>query len=130
MITTTAITLTTATATILLAVFTRHFYKKLIISRQEVEKIAEELKKYKFGIRSAYVKFGKTFEHFAPFTSKFPADKGRSVFLGQPIDFIAFEEDSIKFIEVKTGNSSLSEKQCKIRDLISRGKVEFKELRY
>lgn len=89
-----------------------------------------EIKRYKFGIRSAYVKFGKTFEHFAPFTQNFLCDKEKVVFLGQPIDYIAFEEDSIKFIEVKTGNAELSPKQQKIKNLVNQGKVEWRELRY
>lgn len=92
--------------------------------------LKDEVKRYKYGIKSAYVKFGKTFEHFAPFTDKFPCDKEKAVFLGMPIDYIAFDEDSIKFIEVKTGSSMLSPKQNKIKNLINQGKVEFKEVRY
>lgn len=47
-----------------------------------------------------------------------------------PIDFIVFDEDSIKFIECKTGQSPLSPKQKKIKQQIENGLVEFKEVRY
>ncbi len=101
-----------------------------IIMRRKLIKIEEELKKSNFSLRSAYVKFGKSFEHFVPFTKNFPADKEKTVFLGMPIDFISFEDDKIKFIEVKTGTSQLSPKQTKIKQQIQNGKVEFIELKY
>ena len=99
-------------------------------TKNDMDLLKEEIKRYKFGIKSAYCKFGKTFEHFAPFTKNFPGDKEKSVFLGMPIDFICFDEDTIKFIEVKTGSSWLSPKQKFIKKQIEQGKVEFKEVRY
>ncbi len=89
-----------------------------------------ELKKATFSLRSAYVRFGKSFEEFVPFCKDFPGDKEKTKFLGMPIDYICFDEDSIKFIEVKTGSSSLSNKQKKIKKMIEDGKVEFCEVRY
>ena len=56
-------------------------------------------------------------------------------FLGNPIDFIGFkgidtdEDVEIKFIEVKTGKSSLSSKQRRIRDAIKAKKVDWVEVR-
>lgn len=50
--------------------------------------------------------------------------------MGMPIDGICFDEDSIKFIEIKTGNSKLSQKQEKIKKMVENKKVEFKEVRY
>ncbi len=47
-----------------------------------------------------------------------------------PIDLIAFDKDTIKFIEVKTGQSQLSPKQKYIKKQIEEGRVEFKEVRY
>lgn len=98
--------------------------------QKEIKILNEELKKYKFGIRSAYIKFGQTFEQFAPFTKNFPGDKNNFIFLGKPIDGVIFDEDTIKFIEIKTGNSFLSNKQKFIKKQIEEGKVEFKEVRY
>jgi len=90
-----------------------------------------EIKKYKFGIKSAYVKFGKTFEQFAPFTKKFTdEERQRFIFLGCPIDGVIFNKNKITFVEIKTGDSALSPKQNKIKKLINQGKVEFKEVRY
>ena len=97
---------------------------------KEMVLLKEVLKRYKFGIRSAYVKFGKTFEQYAPFTKNFPGDKNKFVFLGCPIDGIIFDEDKIRFIEIKTGNSMLSPKQKFIKKQIEDGKVEFREVRY
>lgn len=99
-------------------------------SKKQIEDFETELKKYKYYLKSAYVKFGKTFEHFAPFTKNFPGDKQTTFFLGQPIDFICFDDKSIKFIEVKTGNSMLSPKQKKIKQLIENKQVEWHEVRY
>ena len=56
-------------------------------------------------------------------------------FLGNPIDFIGFkgidtdEDVEIQFIEVKTGKSSLSSKQRRIRDAIKAKKVDWVEVR-
>jgi len=81
-------------------------------------------------VKSQQVKYGKSFEHFIPFIQDFPADREKTVFLGMPLDFIAFEEDAVKFIEVKTGQSQLSPKQKQIKHLIKERKVEWYELRY
>ncbi|MFW9872084.1 MAG: Holliday junction resolvase-like protein [Candidatus Thorarchaeota archaeon] len=96
----------------------------------KIESLNDEVKRYKFGIKSAYVKFGKSFENFVPFISNFPGNRENTTFLGMPLDFISFDEDSIKFIEVKTGNSQLSPKQRKIKQMIENKQVEFKEVRY
>ena len=93
--------------------------------------IEAELKKTIFALRSAYVKFGKTFEQFAPFTKDFTEEeKNGFIFLGMPIDGVIFGKDKIKFIEIKTGESQLSTKQKKIKKMISQGSVEFQEIRY
>ncbi|MEK6914983.1 MAG: Holliday junction resolvase-like protein [Nanoarchaeota archaeon] len=92
--------------------------------------IQTELDKCKHDLRSAYVKFGKTFEHFAPFTKDFPGSKETFIHLGMPIDGLCFDEDTIKFIEIKTGGSKLSPKQERIKKMVEEGKVEFRELRY
>jgi len=94
------------------------------------KKLKHELKKTRSELKSAYVRFGKSFEHFVPFTKKFTGDLEKTVFLGMPIDFICFDKDSIKFIEVKTGQSKLSQKQNRIKKQIDEGKVKFMEIRY
>ena len=94
------------------------------------KKLEMELKQTQSKLKSAYVKFGKSFEHFVPFTKKFEGDLEKTIFLGMPIDFICFDKDAIKFIEVKTGESKLSPKQNLIKKQIEQGKVKFMEVRY
>jgi len=79
--------------------------------------------------KSSEVLLGQISEHLAPFLDSFPVEDDQLNginFLGMPIDYIHFGKDKVTFIEVKSGNSRLSKKQRKIRDLIKEGKVEFK----
>ena len=99
------------------------FYQKSKRLQSNVSDLAHSKK-------SKEVIHGKTWEQFVPFTSNFPYTKENFKFLGDPIDGIVFEEDKIAIVEIKTGSSQLSPKQKKIKELISEGKVEFKELRY
>jgi len=83
-----------------------------------------------FDYRSLYVKHGKHWEQFAPFLKDFPGNKENFRFIGMPIDGIIFDDDEIKFVEIKTGNGKLSEKQQRVKNLVERKKVSWKELRY
>ncbi len=101
-----------------------HVYKKY-------KTLQKELRKATFNLRSAYVRFGKTFEQFVPFTNDFTEEeKNNFVFLGMPIDGVIFGKEKIKFVEIKTGESQLSSKQKKIKNMIEKGMVEFVEVRY
>jgi predicted Holliday junction resolvase-like endonuclease len=97
---------------------------------KENEKLRKQLSEKNEFIRNSYKKFGRTFEKFVPFTKNFPADLSTVIFVGKPIDFIAFEDDKITFIEVKTGRAYLTKNQAKIKQLVNEGKIEFKEVRY
>ncbi len=98
---------------------------------KKIKNLEAELKKSLFATRSAYVKFGKTFEQFAPFTSNFTQEeKNGFIFLGCPLDGVIFGEDKITFVEIKTGEAQLSSKQKKIKKMIENNQVEFKEVRY
>ena len=84
-------------------------------------------------IRGASIDRGLIAEQFAPFTKvfqKFGWNSQEFRFLGKPIDGVQFEEDEIVIVEFKTGNSKLSPKQARIKDLIERGKVRFQEIRF
>lgn len=105
------------------------FYVIIILFKKN-KYLREKVLQLKFDHKSLHVKHGKTFEHFVPFMEEYPGDKENSVFLGNPIDFISFDDDSIKFIEVKTGKSSLSEKQKKVKNLVQDKKIEWYELRF
>ncbi len=122
-----AITIITTTAVIVVGYLSYKLYKMV----KQNKDIAAELKKATFNLRSAYVRFGKTFEQFAPFTKDFTQEeKNGFTFLGMPIDGIIFGDDKIKFVEIKTGEAQLSGKQKKIKRMIENGQVEFMEVRY
>jgi predicted Holliday junction resolvase-like endonuclease len=75
--------------------------------------------------KSSEVRTGKITEQIAPFLADYPRDPRTARFLGDPIDFVHFDEDKVTFVEVKSGKSQLSKKQRGIRDMIKDGKVEF-----
>jgi len=79
--------------------------------------------------KSGEVRLGHIAETLAPFLDQFEFEPERCSFLGQPIDYISFGDDEITFIEVKSGNSQLSQKQRHIRDLIKQKSVSWKEVR-
>ncbi|MHA1783829.1 MAG: Holliday junction resolvase-like protein [Candidatus Helarchaeota archaeon] len=49
----------------------------------------------------------------------------RIIPLGQPIDFIGISDDFIDFIEVKTGTSTLTDEERKIKNLIENQRIRF-----
>ncbi len=100
-------------------------FKKMALIREE---LAELKSKYK----SKAVLHGSHWENFVPFTEQFEkiADKENAKFLGKPIDYIVFDDDAIKFVEVKTGQSRLSEKEKHIREQIKNKEIKWFELRF
>lgn len=80
--------------------------------------------------KSTEVRTGHLVEKFAPFMNQFKHDANNSVFLGQPIDYIVFEEDGITFSEIKSGKSQLSKKQKQIKHNIQNGNVYWEEIRF
>lgn len=84
--------------------------------------------------KSAEVRLGKISESLAPILNGFPVDIKKpgtsTVFLGQPVDFLHFDQDSgVYFIEVKSGGSRLSKNQQAIKRLIEAGNVKWCEFR-
>ncbi len=75
--------------------------------------------------KSSEVRTGKIAEQISPFLDDYPLSPQTARFIGDPIDFVHFDEDKVTFVEVKSGKSQLSTKQRRIRDLIKAGKVEF-----
>lgn len=121
---------TMVTIDILLGIIVLILTVFIVKQYKDANKMKKQITELNSLTKSQQVKYGKSFEHFVPFINNFPANRETTVFLGMPLDFIAFEEDSIKFIEVKTGVSELSSKQKRIKKLIEDKKVEFHELRY
>ena len=105
----------------------------LLSKISQIEKNLEEETEAKKRIisqkKSSEVRLGNIAEKLAPFLEDFPYEPQNATFLGQPIDYIVFEEEEIVFIEIKSGNSKLSQKQRNIRDLVKNKCIVWKEIR-
>ncbi len=93
---------------------------------QELSSYANQLS---FSKQSQSVKYGKMSENWIPLSEKFPYDKEKFRFLGNPIDGIAFLDDKIVFCEFKANTSRLSTNQENIKELVKSKKVEWMEYR-
>ncbi len=92
--------------------------KNLMAARMENERVVSQRK-------SSEVRTGLIAEQMAPFLETFPYDPRQAHFLGRPLDFIVFTDDHIRFVEVKSGESKLTDVQRKIRKNIEEGRVSF-----
>lgn len=98
-----------------------------------IEEIKKARKDSKF--RSSSVSWGKSVEHFTPFMDSFPIPPEDVIFLGMPIDYVGFTDTNSKagcevhFIEVKSGQSAISQKQKNIKSAIQEGRVRWHEIR-
>jgi predicted Holliday junction resolvase-like endonuclease len=85
--------------------------------------------------RSRAVLGGLAAEQLAPYLPGFPFDPTEVRFIGKPVDFVAFvgsaagSVEEVAFVEVKSGNASLSPVERSLRDAIARGKVRWVEYR-
>ena len=78
---------------------------------------------------------GQFSEQVAPYFPGFPYSPSEARFIGKPVDFIIFRGMDVKdinevvFVEVKSGKSSLSPQERKLRDIIKKGNVSWAEYR-
>jgi len=84
--------------------------------------------------KSSEVRLGKITEIMSPLLEDFPVDVHKpgtaTVFIGQPIDYIHFDPDEgVTFIEVKSGDSRLSQSQKAIKAHIEAGNVTWAQYR-
>ncbi len=85
--------------------------------------------------KSRQVLTGTFSEQLAPYLPDFPYSPTECKFLGKPIDLIIFkgldkkEVDEVIFMEIKTGKSTLSTNERKLRDAIKNKKVKWEEYR-
>ena len=79
--------------------------------------------------KSSEVVTGQIAEQMAPFLNQFPYDPKKVQFLGNPIDYIVFDENGVTLVEVKSGNARLSAKQRGIRNHVKAGNVFWNEIR-
>jgi len=82
--------------------------------------------------RSLAINKGKLTEHIVPYLPGFDLDPKDVRFLGTPIDLIAFnglnasEEVNIVFIEVKTGQSTLSPRERAVKEAVMAKRVSWR----
>jgi predicted Holliday junction resolvase-like endonuclease len=86
-------------------------------------------------LKSRSVLRGLFSEQLAPYLPNFPYSPTEVRFIGKPVDFIVFEGmdekkiNSVKFVEVKTGSSQLSQQEKELKNAIEARKVSFEEYR-
>jgi predicted Holliday junction resolvase-like endonuclease len=85
--------------------------------------------------KSQSVTMGKMTEHIVPYLPGFGFNPSDARFIGSPIDLIVFDgldEDCLKkivFIEIKTGNSTLSSRERWVRDAILAKNIEWRQVK-
>jgi predicted Holliday junction resolvase-like endonuclease len=79
--------------------------------------------------KSSEVRLGQISENLAPFLAEFKYNPKKCHFLGNPIDYIIFEDDKIVFLEIKSGESRLSDTQKNIKKIIESKEVYFDTMR-
>ena len=99
----------------------REYEKQLISEREDAIK------------RSRAVLSGQFSEQLAPYLPNFPYKPTEARFIGKPIDFIVFKGmddkkiEEVVFVEVKSGTSTLSTHERRLRDTINDKKVKWEE---
>ncbi len=79
--------------------------------------------------QSLSTKYGRMTEQFMPFMENYPYEPQNFRFIGSPIDGVQFEKDKIILVEFKAGGHPLTNVQKDVKELVNKGKVEFKEFR-
>ena len=79
--------------------------------------------------KSSEVRLGQISEQLAPFIKGFPYDPKKAHFLGNPIDYVIFDDNKVVFMEIKSGKARLTKGQKDIKDMIDAGKVVFETMR-
>ncbi len=99
---------------------------------KELIQSAEKYMRHDAIKRSKRTLLGKLWEQVSPYLPKFPFKPSDMKFLGSPIDFIIFDgasENDIKeviFLEVKSGDSTLSTQERKLKKAIEEGRVSWR----
>lgn len=102
--------------------FARNFGEEKSV---EISRLQESFEKLQHQKKSSEVKVGQTVEQLVGFLEDFPYPNDEIKALFQPLDLLVFRENELVFIEVKSGDAQLSDKQRKIRNLIEEKKVRF-----
>jgi len=98
--------------------------------KEAESKIKEEAIK-----RSSKILSGKALEKLVPILKKFNHDPHDVRWIGDPIDLVVFDGSSsgnpekITFVEIKSGDSKLTKKQKKLKEIIEKKKIFWEEFR-
>jgi len=103
----------------------------LLYRRAQAENLSlkEKLSGLVSSKQSLSTKYGRMSEQFMPFLKDYPHESQDFRFIGTPVDGIQFNKDGIVFVEFKTSDSKLTERQKDIKELVRKGKVDFLEFR-
>lgn len=109
----------------------RDFQQELLNTQEELGKEREKNKNLLSQKKSSETRLGQISEHLVPFLENCPYNPKDLHFLGNPIDYLAFDfdEGKIIFLEIKSGNSKPSKRQKLIKNLIKSGRVFYDEIR-
>jgi len=108
------------------------------VARARAERMADELVKQarEDAIkRSSAVVTGKVYEQLTPYMPWFKYNPREARFLGSPVDFIVFDgiesggPVTVRFVEVKSGDSRLSDRERAVEEAIERCSVTFEIVR-
>ena len=107
-------------------------YQYQVLQSQEL--LGQEREKNKTLLsqkKSSVTRLGQISEHLIPFLKNCPYDPKSMQFLGNPIDFVVFDFDdgSITFLEIKSGNSRISKRQKTVKNIVKTGRVFYDEIR-
>jgi len=103
----------------------------LLETQEDLGKERERNKTLLSQKKSSETRLGQISEHLVPFLANCNHDPKNLHFMGNPIDYIAFDfdEGKITFIEIKSGNSKTSKRQKTIKNVIKSGRIYFEEIR-
>ena len=101
-------------------------YKRLWVRH---ERLRLDLQEALFKKKSLSSKYGRMTEQFIPFLESYPYNEQDFRFIGSPIDGVQFEPDRVVLVEFKSAGSQLTKRQREIKNLVEKGRVEFREFR-
>ncbi|WP_297217055.1 Holliday junction resolvase-like protein [Thermoplasma sp.] len=116
-------------------------FSEAMAMREEAQRMKEDLERRIDEARresvqkSKEVVAGKVTEQLAPFFPNFKYNPRDVRFIGTPIDLVVFngldsgKVESIVFMEIKTGNSRMTEREKSVKEAIDASRVSFEILR-
>ena len=78
---------------------------------------------------------GKVYEQLLPYLPDFLFNPKDVRFLGSPVDLVVFDGldrgalERVVFVEVKTGQAALTQRERQLREVVRAGRVEWVEIR-